>query len=84
MDVVYNHTNEADDEHPYTTSFRGIDNKVTNLFSYFSLKLNDPMLSHSSSLLKVLSLRVKEFSLLFHFCTLRYFCNNSLNLPLVH
>uniref|UniRef100_A0A7N0TFX7 Glycosyl hydrolase family 13 catalytic domain-containing protein n=1 Tax=Kalanchoe fedtschenkoi TaxID=63787 RepID=A0A7N0TFX7_KALFE len=28
LDVVYNHTNEADDEHPYTTSFRGIDNKV--------------------------------------------------------
>lgn len=28
LDVVYNHTNEADDEDPYTTSFRGIDNKV--------------------------------------------------------
>ncbi|KAG0494671.1 hypothetical protein HPP92_005665 [Vanilla planifolia] len=28
LDVVYNHTNEADDNHPYTTSFRGIDNKV--------------------------------------------------------
>lgn len=28
LDVVYNHTNEADDEYPYTTSFRGIDNKV--------------------------------------------------------
>ncbi|KAL9666769.1 hypothetical protein QQ045_001109 [Rhodiola kirilowii] len=28
LDVVYNHTNEADDKHPYTTSFRGIDNKV--------------------------------------------------------
>ncbi|XP_026660980.2 isoamylase 3, chloroplastic isoform X2 [Phoenix dactylifera] len=28
LDVVYNHTNEADDDHPYTTSFRGIDNKV--------------------------------------------------------
>lgn len=28
LDVVYNHTNEADDENPYTTSFRGIDNKV--------------------------------------------------------
>lgn len=26
LDVVYNHTNEADDEFPYTTSFRGIDN----------------------------------------------------------
>lgn len=31
LDVVYNHTNEADDEHPYTTSFRGIDNKVNFL-----------------------------------------------------
>lgn len=28
LDVVYNHTNESDDDHPYTTSFRGIDNKV--------------------------------------------------------
>ncbi|XP_004299680.1 PREDICTED: isoamylase 3, chloroplastic-like [Fragaria vesca subsp. vesca] len=28
LDVVYNHTNEADDAYPYTTSFRGIDNKV--------------------------------------------------------
>lgn len=28
LDVVYNHTNEGDDENPYTTSFRGIDNKV--------------------------------------------------------
>lgn len=28
LDVVYNHTNEADDAHPYTTSFRGVDNKV--------------------------------------------------------
>lgn len=28
LDVVYNHTNEADDKNPYTTSFRGIDNKV--------------------------------------------------------
>ncbi|KDO81054.1 hypothetical protein CISIN_1g0039772mg, partial [Citrus sinensis] len=28
LDVVYNHTNEADDANPYTTSFRGIDNKV--------------------------------------------------------
>lgn len=33
LDVVYNHTNEADDEYPYTTSFRGIDNKVINLFT---------------------------------------------------
>ncbi|PON70059.1 Glycoside hydrolase [Trema orientale] len=28
LDIVYNHTNEADDANPYTTSFRGIDNKV--------------------------------------------------------
>ncbi|KAF7141222.1 hypothetical protein RHSIM_Rhsim06G0077600 [Rhododendron simsii] len=28
LDVVYNHTNEADDDNPYTISFRGIDNKV--------------------------------------------------------
>ncbi|KAK1432221.1 hypothetical protein QVD17_09115 [Tagetes erecta] len=28
LDVVYNHTNEADDKNPYTTSFRGIDNKT--------------------------------------------------------
>ncbi|XP_047325584.1 isoamylase 3, chloroplastic isoform X2 [Impatiens glandulifera] len=28
LDVVYNHTNEADDKNPYLTSFRGIDNKV--------------------------------------------------------
>uniref|UniRef100_A0A8R7QIH2 Glycosyl hydrolase family 13 catalytic domain-containing protein n=1 Tax=Triticum urartu TaxID=4572 RepID=A0A8R7QIH2_TRIUA len=28
LDVVYNHTNEADDANPYVTSFRGIDNKV--------------------------------------------------------
>ena len=28
LDVVYNHSNEADDEFPYLTSFRGIDNLV--------------------------------------------------------
>lgn len=28
LDVVFNHTNEADDKNPFTTSFRGIDNKV--------------------------------------------------------
>ncbi|XP_064981661.1 isoamylase 3, chloroplastic-like isoform X1 [Musa acuminata AAA Group] len=28
LDVVYNHTNEANDRHPYTSSFRGVDNKV--------------------------------------------------------
>lgn len=32
LDVVYNHTNEADDKNPYTTSFRGIDNKVCYFF----------------------------------------------------
>ncbi|XP_022768373.1 isoamylase 3, chloroplastic isoform X2 [Durio zibethinus] len=36
LDVVYNHTNEADDKHPYTTSFRGIDNKV-----YYMVDLNN-------------------------------------------
>lgn len=34
LDVVYNHTNEADDANPYTTSFRGIDNKVTSICIY--------------------------------------------------
>ncbi|KAG6402644.1 hypothetical protein SASPL_134846 [Salvia splendens] len=34
LDVVYNHTNEADDEHPYTTSFRGIDNKVYYMMDF--------------------------------------------------
>ncbi|XP_068641390.1 isoamylase 3, chloroplastic isoform X2 [Aristolochia californica] len=38
LDVVYNHTNEADDEHPYITSFRGIDNKV-----YYMLDLHNPV-----------------------------------------
>nr|GME19774.1 protein FAM91A1-like isoform X1 [Ipomoea batatas] len=33
LDVVYNHTNEADDKNPYTTSFRGIDNKVFGTLS---------------------------------------------------
>lgn len=32
LDVVYNHTNEVDDRNPYTTSFRGIDNKVISDF----------------------------------------------------
>ncbi|ONM55627.1 isoamylase-type starch debranching enzyme3 [Zea mays] len=36
LDVVYNHTNEADDVNPYMTSFRGIDNKV-----YYMLDLNN-------------------------------------------
>ncbi|RWR92463.1 Glycoside hydrolase [Cinnamomum micranthum f. kanehirae] len=36
LDVVYNHTNEADDVHPYATSFRGIDNNV-----YYMLDLNN-------------------------------------------
>lgn len=35
LDVVYNHTNESDDEHPYLTSFRGIDNLV-----YYMVDLN--------------------------------------------
>ena len=36
LDVVYNHTNESDDEHPYLTSFRGIDNLV-----YYMVDLNN-------------------------------------------
>ncbi|CAN6466920.1 unnamed protein product [Victoria cruziana] len=36
LDVVYNHTNEAGDEFPYTTSFRGIDNKV-----YYMVDVNN-------------------------------------------
>ncbi|KAK7852891.1 isoamylase 3 [Quercus suber] len=36
LDVVFNHTNEADDANPYTTSFRGIDNKV-----YYMLDVNN-------------------------------------------
>lgn len=42
MDVVYNHTNEADDKYPYTTSFRGIDNKVSHKSgdSHLSLLMN--------------------------------------------
>ncbi|GLT73053.1 hypothetical protein SLA2020_449390 [Shorea laevis] len=36
LDVVYNHTNEADDANPYTTSFRGIDNKV-----YYMVDMNN-------------------------------------------
>ncbi|KAL6511627.1 Isoamylase 3, chloroplastic [Orobanche gracilis] len=36
LDVVYNHTNEADDENPYATSFRGIDHKV-----YYMVDLNN-------------------------------------------
>ncbi|RLM86845.1 isoamylase 3, chloroplastic [Panicum miliaceum] len=44
LDVVYNHTNEADDANPYMTSFRGIDNKV-----YYMLDLNnDPQLLNFS------------------------------------
>ncbi|KAK8951438.1 hypothetical protein KSP39_PZI003042 [Platanthera zijinensis] len=44
LDVVYNHTNEADDDHPYTTSFRGIDNKV-----YYMMDLqNNPQLLNYS------------------------------------
>ncbi|XP_074263073.1 isoamylase 3, chloroplastic isoform X2 [Silene latifolia] len=36
LDVVYNHTNEGDDKYPYTTSFRGIDNKV-----YYMVDVNN-------------------------------------------
>ncbi|KAG9137782.1 hypothetical protein Leryth_024054 [Lithospermum erythrorhizon] len=36
LDVVYNHTNESDDQYPYTTSFRGIDNKV-----YYMVDMNN-------------------------------------------
>ncbi|KAK7311648.1 hypothetical protein RJT34_09920 [Clitoria ternatea] len=42
LDVVYNHTNEADDVNPYTTSFRGIDNKV-----YYMLDSNGQLLNFS-------------------------------------
>ncbi|KAL5145311.1 Isoamylase 3, chloroplastic [Glycine soja] len=42
LDVVYNHTNEADDAFPYTTSFRGIDNKV-----YYMLDNNGQLLNFS-------------------------------------
>lgn len=41
LDVVYNHTNEADDEYPYTISFRGIDNLtyyMVDLSSYVQLR----------------------------------------------
>ncbi|KAG1342324.1 isoamylase 3, chloroplastic [Cocos nucifera] len=44
LDVVYNHTNEADDDHPYTTSFRGIDNKV---YYMMDLKNNAELLNFS-------------------------------------
>ncbi|KAI9106702.1 hypothetical protein K1719_022230 [Acacia pycnantha] len=42
LDVVYNHTNEADDANPYTTSFRGIDNKV-----YYMLDNDGQLLNFS-------------------------------------
>ncbi|WZY82736.1 hypothetical protein YC2023_029120 [Brassica napus] len=42
LDVVYNHTNEADDKYPYTTSFRGIDNKI-----YYMLDPNNQLLNYS-------------------------------------
>ncbi|KAH0460240.1 hypothetical protein IEQ34_010903 [Dendrobium chrysotoxum] len=44
LDVVYNHTNEADDNHPYTTSFRGIDNKV---YYMMDLQKNAELLNYS-------------------------------------
>ncbi|KAF5190243.1 Glycogen debranching enzyme [Thalictrum thalictroides] len=42
LDVVYNHTNEADDVNPYITSFRGVDNKV-----YYMLDVNGRYLNFS-------------------------------------
>eukprot|EP00256_Glycine_max_P064895 XP_025979490.1 isoamylase 3, chloroplastic-like [Glycine max] len=42
LDVVYNHTNEADDAFPYTTSFRDIDNKV-----YYMMDNNGQLLIFS-------------------------------------
>lgn len=42
LDVVYNHTNEADDKNPYTTSFRGIDNKI-----YYMVDGNGQLLNFS-------------------------------------
>ncbi|XP_006660725.2 isoamylase 3, chloroplastic [Oryza brachyantha] len=44
LDVVYNHTNEADDANPYMTSFRGIDNKV---YYMLDLKKNAELLNFS-------------------------------------
>ncbi|XP_052201670.1 isoamylase 3, chloroplastic isoform X2 [Diospyros lotus] len=43
LDVVYNHTNEADDKNPYTTSFRGVDNKV-----YYMIDQNNGQLLNFS------------------------------------
>ncbi|CAN7008768.1 unnamed protein product [Brassica rapa subsp. trilocularis] len=40
--LFYNHTNEADDKYPYTTSFRGIDNKI-----YYMLDPNNQLLNYS-------------------------------------
>ncbi|XP_057533480.1 isoamylase 3, chloroplastic isoform X2 [Amaranthus tricolor] len=40
LDVVYNHTNEGDDKLPYTTSFRGIDNKVYYMLDEDSKYMN--------------------------------------------
>ncbi|KAK1257498.1 hypothetical protein QJS04_geneDACA023090 [Acorus gramineus] len=42
LDVVFNHTNEADDQYPFTTSFRGIDNKV-----YYMVDGNGELLNFS-------------------------------------
>ncbi|KNA12198.1 hypothetical protein SOVF_128120 isoform A [Spinacia oleracea] len=42
LDVVYNHTNEGDDKYPYTTSFRGIDNKV-----YYMLDEDSKFMNYS-------------------------------------
>ncbi|CAL5384036.1 unnamed protein product [Camellia sinensis] len=51
LDVVYNHTNEADDDNPYTTSFRGIDNKqkilhpIMNVYYMVDLNNNGQLLN---------------------------------------
>lgn len=46
LDVVYNHTNEADDKYPYTTSFRGIDNKASHKSSDPDFSLFDFLFSN--------------------------------------
>ncbi|KAF8092104.1 hypothetical protein N665_0424s0036 [Sinapis alba] len=42
LDVVFNHTNEADDEYPFTISFPGIDNRV-----YYMLDSNNQLRNYS-------------------------------------
>lgn len=62
LDVVYNHTNEADDVHPYATSFRGIDNKVSthcciflNLWYQIVINCDWPVSEMNYSLIKLCS-----------------------------